>query len=87
MKGSLPDLAKGYMSGNVFDGREDLTRDNYAALDFKRWLTPPTASSRLSTVSYPRHFQPRKLLAPRSIIKKPRRTISSAGAFVSARHQ
>ncbi|MDX2038734.1 MAG: hypothetical protein SFX72_18960 [Isosphaeraceae bacterium] len=38
MKGSLPDLAKGYMSGNVFEGRDDLTRDNYAALDFQRWL-------------------------------------------------
>jgi hypothetical protein len=38
MKGTLPDLAKGYMSGNVFEGRDDLTRDNYAALDFKRWL-------------------------------------------------
>jgi hypothetical protein len=42
MKGSLPDLAKGYMSGNVFEGREDFTRDNYAALDFKRWLNPST---------------------------------------------
>ena len=40
MKGSLPDLAKGLMSGNIFEGREDLTRDNYAALDFKRWLGP-----------------------------------------------
>ncbi|MFM7412296.1 MAG: polysaccharide lyase family 1 protein, partial [Planctomycetota bacterium] len=40
MKGTLPDLAKGYMSGNVFEGREDLTRDNYAALDFHRWLGP-----------------------------------------------
>lgn len=40
MKGSLPDLAKGYMSGNVFEGRADLTRDNYAALDFDRWLKP-----------------------------------------------
>jgi hypothetical protein len=40
MKGSLPDLAKGHMSGNVFEGRDDLTRDNYAALDFKRWLGP-----------------------------------------------
>ena len=38
MKGGLPDLAKGHMSGNVFEGREDLTRDNYAALDFHRWL-------------------------------------------------
>ena len=28
------------MSGNVFEGRDDLTRDNYAALDFKRWLKP-----------------------------------------------
>lgn len=40
LKGSLPDLAQGYMSGNVFEGRDDLTRDNYAALDFKRWLKP-----------------------------------------------
>ncbi|MBI5693803.1 MAG: pectate lyase [Verrucomicrobia bacterium] len=40
MKGSLPDLGRGYMSGNVFEGREDLTRDNYAALDFERWLPP-----------------------------------------------
>ena len=38
MKGGLPDMAKGYMNGNQFDEREDLTRDNYAALDFKRWL-------------------------------------------------
>ena len=38
MKGSLPDLAKGWMSGNVFEQREDFTRDNYAALDFNRWL-------------------------------------------------
>ena len=28
------------MSGNIFEGRDDLTRDNYAALDFKRWLKP-----------------------------------------------
>jgi hypothetical protein len=40
LKGSLVDLAKGYMSGNVFEGRDDLTRDNYAALDFHRWLGP-----------------------------------------------
>ena len=38
MKGSLPDLAKGHMEGNVFEGRADLTGDNYAALDFHRWL-------------------------------------------------
>ncbi len=40
IKGGLPDLAKGRMFGNVFEGRDDLTRDNYAALDFKRWLGP-----------------------------------------------
>ena len=38
MKGGQPDMAKGYMAGNVFGGRPDLTRDNYAALDFRRWL-------------------------------------------------
>jgi hypothetical protein len=42
MKGSLPDLAQGHMSGNVFEQRDDLTRDNYAALDFSRWLKPPS---------------------------------------------
>jgi len=31
-------MAKGHMSGNVFEERPDLTRDNYAALDFQRWL-------------------------------------------------
>ena len=40
MKGSLPDMAHGFMQGNVFEGREDLTKDNYAALDFHRWLKP-----------------------------------------------
>src|SRR5437016_2921209 len=40
MKGSLPDMARGHMEGNVFEGRNDLTRDNYAALDFRRWLGP-----------------------------------------------
>jgi pectate lyase len=40
MKGSQPDMAKGYMSGNVFEGRDDFTSDNYAALDWHRWLGP-----------------------------------------------
>jgi large repetitive protein len=40
MKGGLPEMAKGHMDGNVFEGRDDLTRDNYAALDFHRWLGP-----------------------------------------------
>lgn len=30
--------AHGYMAGNVFEGRADLTADNYAALDFERYL-------------------------------------------------
>ncbi len=40
MKGSLAGLAKGHMEGNQFEDRDDLTRDNYAALDFQRWLHP-----------------------------------------------
>jgi pectate lyase len=40
MKGSLPDMSKGHMEGNVFEGRDELTRDNYAALDWHRWLHP-----------------------------------------------
>jgi hypothetical protein len=38
MKGSLPDLAKGHMEGNLFEGHDHWTRDNYAALDWQRWL-------------------------------------------------
>jgi hypothetical protein len=51
MKGGLPDLAKGYMSGNIFEGRDDLTRDNYAALDFHRWLRPDTGYKYRGTVA------------------------------------
>jgi len=40
MKASLPDKARGHMSGNLFEGRPDLTADNYAAVDFERWLGP-----------------------------------------------
>jgi predicted neuraminidase/pectate lyase len=35
-------LASGWMSGNIFDGRDDLTADNYAALDLTRWIRPDT---------------------------------------------
>lgn len=51
MKGSLPDLARGYMSGNVFEDRDDLTRDNYAALDFHRWLNDSTGYKYRGTVA------------------------------------
>jgi hypothetical protein len=40
LKTDLPDRAHGYMSGNLFEGREDLTADNYAALDLERWFQP-----------------------------------------------
>ena len=40
MKGSLPHAARGFMAGNIFEGRDDWTRDNYATLDFQRWLGP-----------------------------------------------
>jgi pectate lyase len=41
MKSELPLAAHGHMSGNVFEGRKDLTAHNYAALDFKRWIAAP----------------------------------------------
>jgi pectinesterase len=41
MKSELPLAAHGHMSGNVFEGRSDLTRSNYVALDFNRWLRAP----------------------------------------------
>jgi hypothetical protein len=37
IKGDQPAAACGFMSGNIFDGRDDWTRDNYAALNFKKW--------------------------------------------------
>ncbi len=40
MKGGLTHAARGFMSGNVFEGRDDWTADNYASLDFHRWLYP-----------------------------------------------
>jgi hypothetical protein len=40
MKGSLPDMSKGHMEGNVFEGNDTWTKDNYAALDWERWLQP-----------------------------------------------
>jgi pectate lyase len=40
LKGSLPDMSKGHMEGNVFEGRDELTRNNYAALNWERWLHP-----------------------------------------------
>jgi hypothetical protein len=40
MKGDLADAARGWMSGNVFEGRDDWTDDNCAALDWHRWLHP-----------------------------------------------
>ncbi|MCA9442980.1 MAG: exo-alpha-sialidase [Candidatus Omnitrophica bacterium] len=40
LKTDLPDQARGHMSGNFFEEREDLTADNYAALDLERWFRP-----------------------------------------------
>jgi len=40
MKGGLPHAARGFMAGNIFEGQDDWTRDNYATLDFERWLGP-----------------------------------------------
>jgi hypothetical protein len=50
LKGGLPDMARGHMEGNIFEGRADLTRDNYAALDFHRWLRPDTGYKYRGTV-------------------------------------
>jgi hypothetical protein len=51
LKGGLPEMAKGHMKGNVFEGRDDLTKDNYAALDFHRWLRPDTNYKYRGTVN------------------------------------
>ncbi|MDZ4860983.1 MAG: pectate lyase [Candidatus Hydrogenedentes bacterium] len=41
MKANLPDKAHGHMSGNVFEGNDGWTADNYSAMDFVTWLTRP----------------------------------------------
>lgn len=41
IKGNRPSGASGYMSGNIFDGREDWTENNYAALNFTRFHLHP----------------------------------------------
>jgi hypothetical protein len=51
MKGGLPDMARGYMEGNIFEQRDDLTKDNYAALDFHRWLKPDSGYKYRGTVN------------------------------------
>jgi len=38
MKTEAPTGAHGYMAGNIFEGWGDLNADNYAAIDFTRWL-------------------------------------------------
>jgi len=44
-------MARGHMEGNVFEGRDDLTRNNYAALDFHRWLSPDSNYKYRGTVA------------------------------------
>ena len=51
MKGGLPDAARGFMSGNIFEGRDDWTDDNYAALDWHRWLHPGSNYKYAGTLS------------------------------------
>jgi len=51
IKGGLPHAARGFMSGNVFEGHDDWTRDNYAALDFQRWLGPNSSYKYVGTLA------------------------------------
>ena len=41
LKTNLPDAAHGYLAGNFFEGRDDLTKNNYAAMDFETWINNP----------------------------------------------
>jgi arylsulfatase A len=51
IKGNQPAMAHGFMSGNVFEGQDGWTRDNYAALDFERWAKPGSKYQYRGTVS------------------------------------
>ena len=50
MKASLPDVARGYMLGNVFEGNDGWTADNYAAMDMKTWLGPDSGYKFAGTI-------------------------------------
>ncbi len=50
MKASLPDKAKGWMGGNVFEGNDGWTKDNYSAMDMKTWLKPDSGYTYAGTV-------------------------------------
>ena len=50
MKANLPDVAKGFMSGNVFEGNKKWTTDNYAAMDMKTWLGPDSGYKYAGTI-------------------------------------
>jgi pectinesterase len=50
MKASLPDKARGWMEGNVFEGNEGWTKDNYSAMDMKTWLGPDSGYKYAGTI-------------------------------------
>jgi hypothetical protein len=50
MKANLPDVARGYMSGNVFEGNEGWTAENYTAMDIKTWLGPDSGYKFAGTI-------------------------------------
>lgn len=50
MKANLPDVARGHMSGNVFEGNEGWTRNNYSAVDMKTWLGPDSGYKYAGTI-------------------------------------
>jgi hypothetical protein len=50
MKASLPDQAKGWMGGNVFEGNKGWTKNNYSAMDMKTWLKPDSGYKYAGTI-------------------------------------
>jgi len=58
MKASLPDKARGWMEGNVFEGNDRWTRDNYSAIDMETWLGPDSGYKYAGTIDNWRKDQP-----------------------------
>jgi pectate lyase len=75
MKGRQPDAARGFMTGNVFEGNDSWTRDNYAALDFQRWLYPG------SKYQYQGDLEDWKLPSPRDMGESAPHTFSAVDAY------
>jgi hypothetical protein len=56
IKGNKEAAASGFMSGNIFDGNDEWTKDNYAAINFKRFHIHPNYKYRGTLADWKRNM-------------------------------